>query len=233
MSLLTIVQNACDRVGLTRPSAVVNSTALTARQMLALVQQEGKDIARRHAWQKITKEKTFASTAAAAQTDAIPSDFDRFIDGTFYNRTAKRHVEGPLTPQEWQNAQAVSATTVIESFRQRGNSILITPTPSTGITYAYEYVSNQWCESSGGTDQSAWAADTDVGLLSEELMTLGLVWRFKKANGLDYSEEFRTYELQLSQAITRDGGKPTLHAGKKVNPFKPRGVYVPDGNWDL
>lgn len=233
MSLLTMIQGACDRLSLSRPSSVIAATDLHTRQLLGLAQQEGKELVKRHTWQKLTKEKTFSSTAAAAQTGAIPSDFDHFIDNTFFNRTAKRHLEGPLNPQEWQFAQAVTATTVIESFRQRGDDILITPTPSTGTTYAYEYVSNQWCESSGGADQSVWTADTDVGLLPEELMTLGVIWRFRQAKGLDYSEQFRTYELQLAQIMARDGGKPTLHAGKRLNPFKPRGVYVPDGSWNL
>jgi hypothetical protein len=234
MSLLTLVQNVADRVGLSRPSAVVSTSDPNARQLLALAQQEGIELAKRHSWQKLTKEKTFTSTAAAAQTGAIPSDFDRIIDGTMYNRTAKRHLEGPLNAQEWQFAQAVTATTIIEAFRIRGNDILITPTPTgTSTTYAYEYVSTQWCESSGGTDQSAWAADTDVGILSEELMTLGTTWRWLKIKGLAYDESFRTYEMQVAQAIARDGGKPTLYAGKTVNAFKPRGVYVSEGNWDL
>lgn len=233
MSLLTLIQNAADRVKLSRPSSVVSSTDPNARRLLALAQQEGVELAKRHAWQKITKEQTFTSTAAAAQTGAIPSDFDRIIDGTFFNRTAKRHLEGPLNSQEWQFAQAVTATTIIEAFRFRGNSILITPTPTgTSTTYAFEYVSTQWCESSGGTDQSAWAADTDTGILSEELMTLGVVWRWLKSNGSTYDEAFRTYEMQVAQAIARDGGKPTLNAGK-MHSNKPRGIFVPDGNWSL
>ena len=36
--------------------------------------------------------------------------------------------------------------------------ILINPAPSAGHTFAYEYMSKNWCESSGGTDQAAWAA---------------------------------------------------------------------------
>ena len=231
MSLLTIVNAATKRLGLGSLSAVVSSTNEIAIQMLALAQQEGIELAKRHTWQRITKEKTFTSTAAAVQASSIPSDFDRFIDGSFFNRTAKRHVEGPLTPQQWQFAQSVVATTIVEAFRQRGNDILITPTPAdTSTTYAYEYVSTQWCESSGGTDQSAWAADSDTGLLSEELMTLGLIWRFMRAKGYDYAESYRSYELALLQAMSRDGGKPTLRAG---NSHMKRGIYVPDGNWDL
>jgi hypothetical protein len=231
MSLLTIVNNAAVRLGIdTAITSVVGSTDATAIQMLALAQEEGKALARRHSWQNITKEKTFTSTAAAVQASSVASDFDRFVDGSFFNRTDKRPVEGPLTPQEWQFAQAVVATTIVEAFRMRGGDILITPTPAdTSTTYAYEYISTNWCSSSGGTHQSSWAADSDSGLLNEELMTLGIMWRYAKAKGYDYGELFRTYELQCMSAASRDGGNPTLYAGKR-GPRQP-GIYVPDGNW--
>ena len=232
MSLLTIIQDVSDRVDLDRPSTVVSNSAQLVRQLLALANQEGIELAKRHSWQTITAEQTFTSTVAETQTGAIPSAFDRFINGTFFNRTAKRHVKGPLTPQEWQFHKSVVATTIIEAFRQRGDSILITPTPAASQTYAFEYVSKNWCESSGGTDQSAWAADTDVGLLPEELMKLGIIWRWKQAKGLDYAESFRTYESEVANAISRDGGKPTLIVGG--NRYSgPRLPIVKDGSWPL
>lgn len=230
MTLLTLVQNATDRLGITRPTSGVASTDQQVIQLIGFAQQEGKELAKRHAWQVMTKEQTFTSTAAETQTSAIPSDFDRFIDDTFFNRTEKRKLEGPLSPQQWAFHKSVVATTLVEAFRQRGNSILITPTPTAGQTMAFEYVSTQWCESSAGVDQSAWAADIDVGLLSEELMTLGVIWRWQKAKGLDYAENFNTYEMQVAQAIARDGGKPTLQIGSAPRDGARRPL-IPDGNW--
>jgi hypothetical protein len=167
------------------------------------------------------------------QTGAIPTDFDRFIDDTFYNRTLTREVNGPLSAQEWAFNKSVVGTTIIEAFRRRGNSILITPTPSTGITYAYEYVSLNWCQSAVAVAQSAWAADTDTGILDEELIKLGIIWRFRSAKGLDYSESFRTYEAQLAQAIGRDGGKRTLHIGSPSDINKARKPFIADGSWTV
>lgn len=231
MSFLTMIQNAASRMGLSMPASAYGSSDPQVVQLVALAQQEGKELARRHTWQKITKEKTFSATAAETQTGAIPSDFDRFIDETMFNRTRKHHVYGPLTPQEWQFQKSVLSSTIIENWRQRGDDILIMPTPTASDTYAYEYVSTQWCESSGGTDQSSWASDTDVGILSEELMTDGIIWRFLRAKGMSYDEQFRTYELQVAQAITRDGGKKTLNAGGRRKPA--RGIFVQDGSWPL
>jgi hypothetical protein len=232
MSLLTLIQGACNRLGITRPTAAYSSTDQQIIQLVDLAQQEGIELAKRHTWQVLTTEKTFTSIASETQTGAIPSDFDRIIDDTFFNRSQKRRVKGPLTPQEWQFHKGVVATTIIEAFRIRGSAILIAPTPSAGQTFAYEYVSKNWCESSGGTDQAAWAADTDTGILSEELMTLGLIWRWQRAKGLDYAESFDTYERQLAIATSRDGGKPTLDFGSAPHSAA-RLPIIKDGSWSL
>lgn len=233
MTLLTVIQGACDRLGIIRPIAAYTSTDQQILQLVGLAQQEGKELSKRHPWQAITKEKTFTTTAAEVQVSAVPTDFNRFVDETMYNRSQTRGIAGPLSPQEWQFNKSVVASTIIQAFRQRGNSILITPTPTAGETVAYEYISANWCQSVTAVEQSAWAADADTGLLSEELMTDGIVWRWQKAKGLDYAESFRTYELQLAQISTRDGGKARLNAGRRGGTTSQRPPYVPDGNWGL
>lgn len=232
MSFLTLIQNAAKELGLTSPASAYTATDQQVVQLVALAQHEGVELAKRHDWQVMTKEKTFTSTAAAAQSSAIPTDFDRFVNETFYNRTQKRPVFGPISPQDWQFAQSVVTSTVVESFRRRGDSVLITPTPNGTDTYAYEYVSTQWCQSSGAVAQSAWAADTDTGILSEALMTLGVIWRFLRAKGFDYAETMRTYELRLAQETTKDGGKRTLSFGRR-HIHNPRAPFIQDGSWNL
>lgn len=235
MSLLSLVQNAADRLGIVRPATVITSQDQQALRLLGFAQQEGKALARRHTWQILTKEGTFTSTATETQTSALPADFDRWIDETFFNRTRKRPVYGPLNAQDWQFAKSVVATVIIESFRQRGaaNDILITPTPTAGDSYAYEYISKNWCAKSDATPQSAWALDTDTGILEEELITLGVIWRFKAGQGFDYAEDFRNYELMVAQAIARDGGKRTLNAGYSLQSRRPTAPMIQDGSWNL
>lgn len=231
MSLLTVVQGACERLGVSRPSIAHSSTDQQIIQIVGLAQQEGKELARRHDWQSIVKEKTFTTVAAETQTGAVPSDFDRIVNDTFYNRTSTRKVDGPLSAQQWQFQKSVVATTLIEVFRFRGDDILIAPTPAAGQTMAYEYVSKNWCQSQASVEAESWAADTDTGILSEELMTLGIIWRWQRVKGLDYAESFRTYEAQVAQAILRDGGKRSFNIGGSRYD-RVRSPYIPEGNWN-
>jgi hypothetical protein len=233
VSLLSIVNNAQDEIGIARLAAVAAGTDLDARLMLGLANREGKKLSRRASWQALTKEKTFDALAQESQTAMIPSDFQRFVNETFYNRTRKRRFNGPLTPQEWQAQKALTSQTVGDDlFRVRGSAILLMPTPTAGDTYAYEYVTKQWCtDSTGATPKEAFTVDTDVSLLDEDLMTLGVIWRWKAAKGLDYAEDFRSYEMDVAQAIARDGAKRTISMSgdKRLNV----GPGVPEGSWSL
>lgn len=233
MSLLTLIQGACDRIGIVRPTSVIGSTDQQVLRLLGYAQQEGKDLAQKYDWQVLRAEQTFISVAQASQTGAVPSNFDHFVNETFFNRSKKRPVFGPMSPQEWQFAQSVVSTVIVESFIVRSDAILLTPTPPAGDSYAYEYIKNTWCQSSGGTAQTAWAADTDTGILSEELMTLGVVWRFKAGRGYSYDEEFRSYEIMCAERFARDGGRRTLNAGYRPDARRPRAPFIQDGSWSL
>lgn len=206
------------------------------RQLLALAQQEGKELSRRFAWQILTAEKTFTATATETQSNVIPADLDRFVPESFWNRTQTRRVQGPMNSQEWQNYKAINTNVLFDAFRLRGNSLLLAPIPSAGDTYAFEYVSTYWSTAAAGTagTQTTWMVDTDIGVLPEELMTDGLVWRFKKSKGLDYAEEFRAYEAAILQRQGWDNAsKRTVNMGRIGDYNRPRTPTFPDGSWSL
>ena len=135
MSLLTMVQNATDSIGIVKPTAVATSADQNVRQLFGLANQELRELARSHDWQNLVKEHTWTAIASEDQGSIAypsPNDLDRFIPTTFYNRTRNRIVSGPLTPQEWQDLKGRAATVVYDAFRQRGNSLLFMPVPTAG-----------------------------------------------------------------------------------------------------
>jgi hypothetical protein len=227
MTLLTIVRNSADRLGLGRPSSVVSSTDPNAVALLAMAQEEGKTLARRHEWQVLQSEYTFP-TAASTASYALPTDFDRILKETVFNRTSRRRMLGDLTPAQWQETQASLVTMVNPAFRIRGNLFLISPTPSAIETVAYEYMTNKWCESSGGTAQTEWLSDTDVGKLSEDIMTLGVIWRWKRAKGLDYGEDMNSYEMEVAKSILNDGARTRIDTSCTERDRVPNAPQVPE-----
>jgi|TARA_R110000751_G_scaffold94504_3_gene184386 hypothetical protein len=231
MTLLTLIQNTCDNIGLTRPAVIVASPDSNVRTLLALAQVEGRELLDRYSWPQTQIEKVHTTLAAELQgvMKTLAPGFSYIINSTFWNRTLTQPVTGPLNPVEWQALKARTATGPYSSFRIFGGKLYGYPAPSVGNSWVFEYQSTYFCQSTSGTNQSAWAADTDVGVLNEDLMQLGIVWRFKKKNGLDYSEDFRSYEQKVANETSRVGGKRTLNissGGARMD-----GVYVPEGSW--
>jgi len=227
MSALTILQNACSRLGITAPTAVFSSTDDQVIQLRNLMNQEGKELADEVAWTRLVTEKTFSSTAAAIQTGAVPTDFGWYINDTMWNRGTMVKMSGPCSPEEWQMYQAIAVVTLPAAvFRFRGGNLLIYPNPVASQTCAYEYVSTYWASGS----QTAMTADSDTALLDENLISLGVIWRFLAAKGLDYAEAFRTYELEVAKAMGRDGGKKKMYVGGGA-PMNPWNANIPQSGW--
>ena len=237
MSLLSIVRDAWARLGVSDalPSAVMTSGDGNVAIMRALAVQEGKELAARATWQRLVKEATFTTVAAEVQPGVIPSDFDRAIPDTIWNYTEREPMLGPLEPQDWQALKAGLVGPPDLYFRIRGGDFLILPAPPAGEDIRFEYVSTWWVDTNadGAADAATFSADTDAPVLSEELVTLGIIWRWLKRNRLPYADEFAEYNTQVNQAIARDGFRTTVSMGGRRADMGARFPRVPDGSWNL
>ena len=103
LSLLSIIQNASDTIGLSRPSAVVSSTDGNVRTLLSLAQTEGRELLERYSWPATQLEATHTTLAAELQgvMATIAPGFGYIINNTFWDRTLTEPVTGPLSPTEW------------------------------------------------------------------------------------------------------------------------------------
>ncbi len=237
MTLLTIVSDACGEIGIDAPSTVISSTDRTAKQMLALSNRSGKMLAQRFAWQELVTEATHTTVAAELQgaVNTILPGFNWYLYESMWNRDTRMGIWGPLFPEEWQFLKASNVTGPFPEFRIRNKNLYFLPAPTAGQTIGLEYVSRYWCESSGGTDQERWAADTDTGILSEDLLTIDLIWRFKAAKGFDYAEDMRQAEIAINNAMARSGArrKMNLAGNMRLHSDMPSGLIIQDGDWNV
>jgi hypothetical protein len=134
-----------------------------------------------------------------------------------------------IHPNFWQQLKSGLATVSInDQFRIRGadRQFLITPTPSDTEEMSFEYVSKNYCEDAGGTGQSVWSADTDVGVLDEELFELGIIWRLLNRMGMAYAEEKSEYQRVMATAKAQILPKKVSTNGNIPHP-----VNIPDANF--
>jgi hypothetical protein len=235
MSQLSIVQDVCQQLGIASPVAVFGSQDPQITQLQALLNREGRILASRTNWMALSNTATFITVASPNQgllTTIAP--FMKFIvNDTIFNRTLRRPVFGPLSPQVWQQRLALIFTGPWNQFRVMGPQLQFIPTPTAGQTCAFEYVSKAWAvDATGATPKLNMQLDTDVSMLDEDLLTMGLIWRWKHSKGLDFTAEQQEYEMKVIDAIGRDGSKPILNMGTSSNDFDPF-VIAPAGNWTL
>jgi hypothetical protein len=236
MTALSIVQSVARRVGLTAPSVLFTSTDRNVGQLRELLIEGAEALSKAgspQGWQALQAEQTFVTVAQIEQTNTpIPADFRRFVPDSFFNRTTNRKVTGPLTPQEYQQAQVwPQLTAPYLTFRERESTFLIDPAPPAGETIAYEYISAYWATNSAGVAKAAFTADDDGTYLDEELLKLDLRWRWKAAKGLDYGEDMITFERARDLALGDDGGSGSLNQGGPNNMLPDWRYNVPEGNW--
>ena len=234
MSLLTVIQYVCGRTNIPVPTSVMGNADDQVLQLIRLLEEEGNDLASRYGWSGLTNEMLFTTTAAEDQgalTTLAANGFRYIKNGTFWDRNDMLPVRGPLSDSEWQDRKARAITGPRYYYRIRGNHLLISPTPAAGHTFAAEYISKNWILGADGTTYKQYfTLDTDTILIPEELCLAGLRWRWKKEKGFDYAEDFRMYEMQVKDAMGRDGGKPVLCMDKEPYQARP-GVFVPEYNW--
>ena len=204
MSLLTIVENAADEVGLGSPASVIGSSDTVAKRSLRYAIRTGRELVKKPI-AYLYKEATF-STVADQQSYSFASDmgvtdFDHFVPFTNWNRTTRRRAF-PIQPNEWQlfTSRLVSVS-INDRFRIRGadGDLFLEPTPTSVETVSFEYVSENYCETSGGTGQNVWSNDTDVGVIDEEIFELGIIWRMLNRLGQPYAEEKSEYQRCLNK----------------------------------
>lgn len=217
MSLLTICQDACYETGVRAPTTIVGNSDSTARQLLRLANRVGEEVSQDHAWQALVSEHTI-TLVSGTQTYALPSDIRWEVPDTTWNRTDNRRVINPLSASQWAREKGWSTIGGLElEARIKGNLFEIEETVGAsedGDSIVFEYISNKWAQTALSVAQHKFQADTDTCILCEELITEGVVWRFKKAKGLDdWQKDESDFNRLKEKMKARDGGSRKISLG--------------------
>lgn len=234
MSLLTVAQAVAEEIGLPAPDTMVGATDDTVKQILRMINRTGKKLAKKN-WSVLQNEHTFSLVAGTAYYD-LPSDYDRMIVETAWDRTTYWSLRGQLTPREWQIRKSGLVATVSTrlNFRikplTRVNKFYVDPTPTSTDSLVFEYISSKWVRDAGNANgKTAYALDDDVALISEELLELGAIWRMLDRKGFAYAEAKDEYDREVDNAYAEDGGALTLDMGAG----RVTGSNLPEGNFTL
>lgn len=236
MSLLTMIRNVCQEMGMTAPTAILTATDRQTLQMLRLVYRTGEELRARVDWPELLTEADITLATDTPQY-AYPSDLDRVIYETEWKGTDTWPLIGPLSPQEYEaRVRGISSVTEYDHFIAKGSStaqFTIFPTPDAaddGKHIYFLYQSNKWTLNSG-TASATFQADAATSIIDEGLVELGVMWRYKAQNGMEYQEDkAQYYALIPIKATAKKSARRLSLRGTKLRRFITT-ANVPEGNW--
>ena len=237
MTLLTAVQNVCCAVGIPKPSSVVGNNDVDIEQLLALMKEEGRSLSRRYPWQAL--QRTFSHTTTAATNQGAVSAIMPGIlwqhNQTLWNSTQQDPIRGAITAQLRQAKLSLTEAGPYYDYWVENGDLNFYPTPTAGDVVTGVYISNYWVNSSSGTDQTNWQADSDVCVIDETdfLLEMGLKWRWLRSRKFDYIDERNEYEAEVKQAMARDAGAELKYLGGTGLVATEPYARAPEGSWNL
>jgi hypothetical protein len=184
----------------------------------------------------LTQTPTAAGTAATINFSktkyALPSDYDRLIDRTEWDKSKHWEMLGPESPQQWQFLKSgYIATGPRLRFRVMGNYFQIWPGVTTSEYLGFEYVSKNWVSSASGTGKSSFTVDTDTCAFPDRLMVLGLKLKYWEIKGFDTTALYRDYITQLDIAKATDRGSKTLSMNPRLTEVLISANNIPDSGF--
>lgn len=163
---------------------------------------------------------------------SMPSDYDRQIDRTHWDKSKHWEMLGPETPQQWEwLISGYISTGPRIRYRIFGDYFQIWPAIGTADTLGFEYTSKAWAADSGGTAKNSFTVDTDTCIFPDRLMVLGLKKKYFEVKGFDTTMYERDYQRQLAMAKTNDAGNATLSFAPRPSQVLIGWANIPDSNY--
>lgn len=195
MNVIDIAKAVAPSIAIQAPSVVVSSGDPNAVKLLQMMNETGREIARRADWGALEKTATITGTGAN-DAFALPADFARLSVGNAVLFSGNP-VRGGLSRDEWLSLTHAEGTP--RYFRLTGSSISFYPFPASGQAVTVAYQSKNWC-----TGGESFTADDQEPSIPHELVCRGTIWRWKRSEGQDFSDYLAEYEAMLEQFSMSD-----------------------------
>lgn len=236
MSLLSIIQSHARLHAISVPTSVIGSTDTNTLQLYEILNEVLGEITTESKFNVTTQLATrtlIADQDQGALQDLCPNGYQSCIFETFYDRTLRRALVGPLTETEWEALMALPAAGPLYRFRILQDHLLIDPVPQAPFSLiAWEYMSS-WCvKSAAGVLKAQMTDDSDVFVFPENILKRGLSYRWKQIKGLPYQADETKYWDLLNNYIAKDKVKRRINVGERWPEAKP-GVMVPMYSWNV
>jgi hypothetical protein len=234
VTILTIVQGAAIRCGFSAaPSSAVSNPDQNIQKLVIFAQDAGRELLERANWVNLDTAGTVTGDGASTLFQ-LPQDWVRFSPSDksprgalVSNKYPLAPLYGPINTEDLNLLKALPASTVRPVWRIIGGALEIwpalagPPVPNPlglpGELVTFNYYSSFWIMNAARTvSRATWVADDDSSLINEDTVMKGAAWRWKASQGLQYAEEFRSYEQSLARNAAQQMTERVVSTSNKL-----------------
>lgn len=212
MSILSACQSASVKLVGRKVKGVYSITDKLSLELGDLANEVARDIAKSHDWQALIKIHEIPSDGVLYEFP-LPDNFDR--------TTVTAEMVSPYTDvfrfnhvpdvTEFMKATAGMAWAYPGVWTLYGKRIRFFPAPIEPLKLPY--VSNRIVTTPSGAEKAEFTKDNDIFILSERLLMLGLVWRWREMKRLDYGPDQAAFAKAIDEDAGRDKGARVVVVG--------------------
>ncbi len=231
-NILSICQEVAGLVATQSPQDLFSGNSQQEAVFLSLMRDTLDSLLRFGDWPELTREGTLVTKKECCDyliTD-ICSDFFCLLNNTIYIKDTAEKVVGAITAEQWMKDKYMNCPSLDIKFKIQGEFIkFLTPPPDT-VSIVFQYRSNTTVLEGGkifkGREKAIATSNTDIPVFDEFLVRKGLIWRWLKRNGMDYTEEYHEYEKALRSRMASGSSVGDIClSGTSFNQL-PEGVIV-------
>jgi hypothetical protein len=217
---------------LATPTTVLSSADPNIQKMLALTNAVLDDLSNEYDWEFLQKRFTF-NTVPNQQVYPFPSDYERAINGTFFDASNRWEIR-IVSPAQWEILNIWNLTpSPFEKMRVFGGEMNFFPIPIAEFNFVFDYISNNnVINGNTGEDQSGFQNDSDIIMFDSRLVINALKLKYLESIGEDTTTAMANYwrTLELKKGQDKPAQKLSLR------PQSPRLIStanVPDSNFTI
>jgi hypothetical protein len=215
MTLLSVVQDVCEVVGVLQPTSVFTNITnnRTMQEMLALANEMAQRITYDcgHDWTRLRAIQVFTGDGVKTSF-ALPANYKRMLLTANVWRSTSTLQPMRFIPDtdEWINRRSQAWYSAWGEWTMLGGQMQIAPVMGAGVTATFAYLDRNCVTLTSSGTASAFAADTDTFVLDERLLKLGMIWQWKANKGSPYQEDLGSYGDALAIAMGHDVPAPII-----------------------
>lgn len=217
MTVLSCIQDAANRMGIARPSAVFSGTDRTSYELQEAINEAAVAIRDDYDWQRLRFPQTMTGDGAYTAFD-LPSDYARMLKkaALIPSDTPHQPLVHIADTDEWLRMELEDVQSIVRRWTVYQGQVHISPTLSSGTTVKFFYISDKmWSpEGSPTLSKAAADADTDSFFLGDRILKLSLIYRWKESKGRPYEQEKQDYETALDVLAGTDKGSRMVRIGR-------------------